>query len=178
MLIQITVRTTPAVFGYGSGLAIILAAFNYTGGKLSGFNKDPTVDEVSRKEHMRKNRRKSAEETVQELGEGRGTYSQNPDALTPVFSSTIANHHRHLRPRIQREEGREAQGRLRLRCPRHASLGGPIDLLLVNIPDTQFHQTSKAPLFSAISSTPASEPCSTHAQLSRNASSTFHAPNR
>ncbi|KAF1352079.1 hypothetical protein BDV97DRAFT_367877 [Delphinella strobiligena] len=68
-------RTTPAVFGYGSGLAIILAAFNYTGGKLSGFNKDPTVDEVSRKEHMRKNRRKSAEETVQELGEGRGIYA-------------------------------------------------------------------------------------------------------
>lgn len=137
LLIQITVRTTPAVFGYGSGLAILLAAFNYTGGKLSGFNKDPTVDEVSRKEHMRKNRRRSAEETVQELGEGRGTCSQNPDALTPVSLWTLANHHRHLRPRLHRKKGREAQGRLRLRCPGYASLRSPIDFLLVNIPDTQ-----------------------------------------
>ena len=37
-----------------------------------GFRRDPNVDEVSRKEFLRKNRRKSIEETVHELGEGRG----------------------------------------------------------------------------------------------------------
>lgn len=65
----------PAVAGYGAGLAILLGAFNYTGGKLTGYEKDTTVDEVSRKEYLRKNRRRPMEETVQELGEGRGRQS-------------------------------------------------------------------------------------------------------
>ncbi|KAJ9620993.1 hypothetical protein H2203_007580 [Taxawa tesnikishii (nom. ined.)] len=68
-------RTAPAVLGYGAGLAIVLSAFNYTGGKLSGYVKDPSVDGVERKEYMRKNRRRPLEETVQELGEGRGIYA-------------------------------------------------------------------------------------------------------
>jgi hypothetical protein len=42
---------------------------------MSGFKKDPEIDEVSRKEYMRKNRRRSIEETVNELGEGRGEYT-------------------------------------------------------------------------------------------------------
>jgi hypothetical protein len=69
-----TVRTAPAVFGYGTALAVVLAAFNYTGGKLTGYNKDPTVDEVGRKEYLRKNRRRPLEDIVTELGEGRGTF--------------------------------------------------------------------------------------------------------
>ncbi|KAF2169651.1 hypothetical protein M409DRAFT_20064 [Zasmidium cellare ATCC 36951] len=68
-------RSAPAVIGYGSGLAILLAAFQYTGGTLSGFARDPNVDEVARKEYLRKNRRRSIEETVNELGEGRGVYA-------------------------------------------------------------------------------------------------------
>ena len=67
-----SVRTTPAVLGYGSAMAVVLAAFNYTGGKLSGYVKDPEVDEVGRKEYMRRNRRRPFEETVEQLGEGRG----------------------------------------------------------------------------------------------------------
>lgn len=54
------------------GIAATLAVFNYTGGKLSGSLQDPTVDEVGRKEYLRKNRRRPIEETISELGEGRG----------------------------------------------------------------------------------------------------------
>lgn len=39
-----------------------------------GTRLDDGVDEVSRKEYMRKNRRRPIEETINELGEGRGVY--------------------------------------------------------------------------------------------------------
>ncbi|KAK3055876.1 hypothetical protein LTR09_003110 [Extremus antarcticus] len=65
-------RSAPSVLGYGSALAIILGAFTYTGGHLMGYSRDPNVDEVSRKNYLRKNRRRNIEETVHELGEGRG----------------------------------------------------------------------------------------------------------
>ncbi|KAK3708181.1 hypothetical protein LTR37_011685 [Vermiconidia calcicola] len=68
-------RSAPAVLGYGTGLAVILGAFTYTGGHLQGYGRDPNVDEVSRKEYMRKNRRRPVEDTVHELGEGRGVYA-------------------------------------------------------------------------------------------------------
>lgn len=67
------VRSAPAVLGYGGALSVILAAFTYTGGRLSGYQRDPTVDEVSRKEYLRKNRRRPVDQIVNELGEGRGT---------------------------------------------------------------------------------------------------------
>ena len=69
---QITVRTFPAVLGFGAGLAILQGAFDYTGGKFSGYDKDPNVDEYERKEALRKNRRRPIQETLEELGEGRG----------------------------------------------------------------------------------------------------------
>ncbi|GAB7344745.1 hypothetical protein MBLNU457_3215t1 [Dothideomycetes sp. NU457] len=65
-------RSAPAIVGYGAGLAVVLAAFNFTGGRLQGYSKDPEVDEVGRKEFMRKNRRRPMEDTVLEIGEGRG----------------------------------------------------------------------------------------------------------
>ncbi|KAF7845905.1 hypothetical protein BT93_L0118 [Corymbia citriodora subsp. variegata] len=68
-------RTAPAVMGYGTALAVIMTAFNYTGGRLVGYSKDPSVDEVARKEYLRKNRRRPLEDTVRELGEGRGIYA-------------------------------------------------------------------------------------------------------
>lgn len=52
--------------------AVVIAAFEYTGGKLSGYDRDPEVDEYERKERLRKNRRRPIEETIAELGEGRG----------------------------------------------------------------------------------------------------------
>ncbi|EME77968.1 uncharacterized protein MYCFIDRAFT_33688 [Pseudocercospora fijiensis CIRAD86] len=67
-------RSLAASLGYGAGFAVILAAFNYTGGRFMGTRLDDGVDEVSRKEYMRKNRRRPIEETINELGEGRGIY--------------------------------------------------------------------------------------------------------
>jgi hypothetical protein len=66
------VRNLPAVLGYGAGLAVLLGTFDYTGGVLTGYDKDPSVDEYARKEYLRKNRRTPIQETIEELGEGRG----------------------------------------------------------------------------------------------------------
>lgn len=62
----------PAIIGYGAGLSIIMTAFDYTGGSLFGYSRDPTIDEYDRKEALRKNRRRPIQETIEELGEGRG----------------------------------------------------------------------------------------------------------
>ena len=67
-----TVRTFPAVLGFGAGLATVQGVFDYTGGKFSGYEKDPHVDEYERKENLRKMRRKPIQETLEQLGEGRG----------------------------------------------------------------------------------------------------------
>ncbi|APA14137.1 hypothetical protein sscle_12g089070 [Sclerotinia sclerotiorum 1980 UF-70] len=71
--------TTPAVLGFGTLAAVVLSAFDYTGGALSGYKRDPNVDEFERKEHLRKNRRIPIEQTVAELGEGRGIYGPGYD---------------------------------------------------------------------------------------------------
>ncbi|KZF24549.1 NADH-ubiquinone oxidoreductase [Xylona heveae TC161] len=68
-------RTFPAVLGYGAGLAVLMGVFDYTGGKLSGYMKDPAQDEFERKEELRRNRRRPLEETIAELGEGRGIHA-------------------------------------------------------------------------------------------------------
>jgi len=64
----------PAVLGYGALAAVVLGTFDYTGGKLTGYSKDKNVDEFDRKEFLRKNRRRPIEQTIEELGEGRGIY--------------------------------------------------------------------------------------------------------
>lgn len=66
------VRTIPAVLGFGAGLAVIQGVFAYGGGGLEGYERDPNVDEYERKERLRKARRRPIEETLRELGEGRG----------------------------------------------------------------------------------------------------------
>ena len=68
----VAVRTFPAVLGFGAGLAIAQGVFDYTGGKFSGYDKDPHVDEYERKEAMRKIQRRPIQETLDQLGEGRG----------------------------------------------------------------------------------------------------------
>ncbi|KAI9825185.1 MAG: hypothetical protein M1819_000590 [Sarea resinae] len=68
-------RTFPAVLGYGAGAAVLLGVFDYTGGVLTGYTRDPEVDEFDRKEYMRKNRRRPIQETIEDLGEGRGIYA-------------------------------------------------------------------------------------------------------
>jgi len=52
--------------------AVIMGAYDYAGGSLSGYKRDPNVDEFDRKQELRKNRRRPIEETIAELGEGRG----------------------------------------------------------------------------------------------------------
>ena len=71
------VRTMPAVLGYGAGLAVFLGTFDYTGGVLTGYEKDPSVDEYDRKQQLRKNRRIPISETINDLGEGRGESSES-----------------------------------------------------------------------------------------------------
>ncbi|KAK3385051.1 hypothetical protein B0H63DRAFT_178002 [Podospora didyma] len=61
----------PPILGWGAAGAVLLAVFDYTGGRLQGFGKDPEVDEYERKDMLRKNRRRPVEETIAELGEGR-----------------------------------------------------------------------------------------------------------
>ncbi len=55
-----------------------MGVFDYTGGKFSGFDREANVDEYERKEELRKNKRRPIQETLQELGEGRGMLSHLP----------------------------------------------------------------------------------------------------
>ncbi|KAI9840284.1 MAG: hypothetical protein M1838_004133 [Thelocarpon superellum] len=71
----VMVRTLPAVLGYGAAAAVLFGTFDYTGGVLNGYGKDPEVDEFERKQQLRKNRRRPVAETISEIGEGRGIYA-------------------------------------------------------------------------------------------------------
>lgn len=68
----LTDRTFPAVLGFGAGLAVLQGVFDYTGGQFSGYDKDPQIDEYARKEQLRANKRRPIQETLDQLGEGRG----------------------------------------------------------------------------------------------------------
>jgi hypothetical protein len=50
-----------------------MGAFEYTGGSLFGYKKNRDVDEFERREQLRTQWRTSGEQTLAELGEGRGT---------------------------------------------------------------------------------------------------------
>jgi hypothetical protein len=75
--------------GYGAALSVVLAAFTFTGGKLTGYERDPTVDEVSRKEFLRKNRRRPIDQIVNELGEGRGTHTISRNVARKLESGLL-----------------------------------------------------------------------------------------
>lgn len=108
----------PGVLGYGTALAAMLGAFSYTGGKLSGPAKDREVDEVARKMALRKNRRRPIEETVNELGEGRGELTFRITFAIPFGflcccscrDGTDMGRCRCLRPRLRGEESSADQG--------------------------------------------------------------------
>lgn len=67
-----TVRSLPAVLGYGAGMATVLGTFEYTGGTLFGNKEIEEGDEFDRKTQLRKDYRKPGAQTIEELGEGRG----------------------------------------------------------------------------------------------------------
>ncbi|KAK2628936.1 hypothetical protein QTJ16_002039 [Diplocarpon rosae] len=71
--------SAPVMLGYGALVAVVLGTYDYTGGTLSGFKKDPEVDEFERKQYLRKNRRRPIDQTISELGEGRGIYGPGYD---------------------------------------------------------------------------------------------------
>ncbi|KAI4153286.1 MAG: hypothetical protein L6R39_001618 [Caloplaca ligustica] len=73
-IVGLRMRSLPAVLGFGAALATLQGVFDYTGGKLDGYEPDASVDQYERKEQLRRNRRRPIEETLQEMGEGRGIY--------------------------------------------------------------------------------------------------------
>lgn len=82
MIHQLTAsdRSMPAVLGCGVALATIIGVFEYTGGQLMPTGKDPQVDDFDRKEALKKRYRRPVQETINEIGEGRGILS-NVEAL-------------------------------------------------------------------------------------------------
>ncbi|KAK5625688.1 hypothetical protein RRF57_001404 [Xylaria bambusicola] len=63
----------PRILGLGAAFAVIMTAFDYTGSSLVGKRTDVSgMDEYDRKEYLRKNRRRPIEETIADIGEGRG----------------------------------------------------------------------------------------------------------
>lgn len=66
--------TLPAVVGYSAITAIVLGAFELTGGLEGKKKKYAEMDEFERKEKLRANKRRPIQETINELGEGRGIY--------------------------------------------------------------------------------------------------------
>ncbi|GAB1209382.1 hypothetical protein BDV32DRAFT_59024 [Aspergillus pseudonomiae] len=73
-ILGLRARTFPALLGYGAALATAMGAFEYTGGSLWGYKKNADIDEFERREQLRKSYRTSGEQTLAELGEGRGLY--------------------------------------------------------------------------------------------------------
>lgn len=63
----------PAVLGWGAGTAILLGVFEGTGG-LTGNKMLPPLgmDDFEVKQRLRANVRRPLQETIDELGEGRG----------------------------------------------------------------------------------------------------------
>lgn len=72
--------------GYGAALSTFMTAFEYTGGSLFGYKKDQDVDEYDRRTALRKNFQTAGEQSIAELGEGRGMLSLSPSGtVTPVL---------------------------------------------------------------------------------------------
>lgn len=97
-------RSFPAVLGFGALLAIIQGTFDYTGGKMTGFARDAEVDEYERMEQMRRNKRRPIEETLHELGEGRGR-----SRVGELISILSAKSCRYIWPWLPRTAGREVE---------------------------------------------------------------------
>jgi hypothetical protein len=82
------VRTFPALLGYGAALATTLGGFEYSGGSLFGKKRDPHADEFERREQLRTQRRTPGEQTLVELGEGRGT---SLEGIVSHISDSLTN---------------------------------------------------------------------------------------
>ncbi|KEZ42873.1 NADH:ubiquinone reductase (H(+)-translocating) [Scedosporium apiospermum] len=65
-------KRMPLVVGCAAGLATVLGVFEYTGGRFDGYFNRSEEDEFERKTRLRENRRRPIEETIRDVGEGRG----------------------------------------------------------------------------------------------------------
>lgn len=128
-----TVRTIPAVLGLGAGLAVLQGVFTYTGGAFSGYDKGPSVDEFDRKEQLRKNRRRPVQETLNELGEGRGT-----KGLTSSNGPFSVDINRDLWPRLRGTTAGENQEKLWYRCTSRVLKKGSYADLILLVPSVIF----------------------------------------
>ena len=75
-----TERSAVSALGNGLGLGVILAVVTYTGRSMFESSSDePQIDRVAYKEEVRARFRRPLNETINELGEGRGeTHSERP----------------------------------------------------------------------------------------------------
>lgn len=76
----------PVVVGLGSGIAVFQGMFYYLGGRFDTFKKEE--DEFARKETLRRTTRLPIEQTVSEIGEGRGK-SRTPSPHAPSSSANF-----------------------------------------------------------------------------------------
>lgn len=60
------------MIGYSVACATLLGTFDFTGSRLANDSVDPNVDEFDRRTALRTNYRSPGEQTIAELGEGRG----------------------------------------------------------------------------------------------------------
>lgn len=81
-LCSCTVKRTPIMLALGAFVGTAQGLFHVTGGRLDSFYKEE--DEFERKEIVRRTTRLPVEQTVAELGEGRGKFS-----LTKTFKVRI-----------------------------------------------------------------------------------------
>ena len=75
---------------------------------MSGYEKDSSIDEYERKEQLRKNRRRPIQETLNELGEGRGMSD-----LRNILQLLINSFCRYIWSRLCRETAGEDKAELR-----------------------------------------------------------------
>lgn len=63
-----------AILGVGAFVSVFMGTFAYTGGTLAGW-KETDEEAYERKMKLRNTRRRPIEETIAQLGEGRGEFS-------------------------------------------------------------------------------------------------------
>lgn len=67
-------RSLSKSIGLGVGLGVVMAAYENAGGLLGTTKRYEAEDVMTYKEELRKNRRRPVEQTIEEIGEGRGIY--------------------------------------------------------------------------------------------------------
>lgn len=73
-IVGIKGRTVASVLGMGAFTAVLTGVMTHTGGSLKGGHQDLDADVKGQKDAHRKNYRSPIEQTIAELGEGRGIH--------------------------------------------------------------------------------------------------------